>query len=226
MKLSKKWVKTLAASAIAASALTVPAAAQAELNSSMAFSNMYLWRGVNLSRDSAAISGSIDYSTSGLYFGIWTSSAEGGHETDLYVGYSGSAGGIDYDVSFWNYLYPEKTDANGQMDLRKSDNSEIVGSISMQGFTGALYISVDSDTDDDKYLTVSYGLDKYTFLLGIWDRENPDTVGHDEYSHITVNYTATDELSFAVSIANSDNNETEESPLFQVTYSRGFDLSK
>lgn len=217
MKLSKQWVQILAASAVAASALTVPAAAQAELSASMAFSNMYLWRGINRSQNGAAISGSVDYSTNDLYFGIWTSSKDGGHETDLYVGYAGSAGGIDYDVSFWNYLYPED-----QGDLLDSDNSEIVGSISYRGFTGALYISVDSDTPDDKYLTFGYGFDKYNFLLGIWDREHSDT--GDEYRHITVNYAATDELSFAVSIANSDNGNTEEDPLFQVTYSKGFDV--
>lgn len=230
MKLSKKWVQTLAASAVAASAFTVPATAQAELSSSMAFSNMYLWRGQNLTPDGAAVSGSVDYTTNNLYFGIWTSNEDAGQEIDLYTGYSGSARGIDYDVSFWNYLYPqERTSAgngNKQLDLRDSDYSEIIGSVSYQGFTGTLYINVDSGvgTPDGNYFTFSYGRDKYSILLGIWDMDNPST--DDEYKHITATYAATDELSFAVSIAKSDNGDTEEDPLFQITYSKGFDLTK
>ena len=69
-------------SALAISSLAmVPGVASAEVSANVAVSNMYLWRGVNLSPDGGVVSGGLDYAhDSGFYAGVWTSSEEGGHE--------------------------------------------------------------------------------------------------------------------------------------------------
>ena len=153
MKLIKKLLPVASAAAIVAAGMVTPIAAQAETSASMAFSNMYLWRGQNLSPNGSVISGSFDYSNpNGMYAGIWMSSETGGHETDLYVGYSGEAGKINYDVSYWHYLYPE--DGGPGTSLTDSDISELVGSIGFEQITFKLHVGLDTDIvgDDDYWI--------------------------------------------------------------------------
>ena len=74
MKLTKTLSSIAAASALTLGAMAAPTVAQAETSASMAFSNMYLWRGTNLSPSGSVISGSLDYSNdSGVYAGVWIS---------------------------------------------------------------------------------------------------------------------------------------------------------
>ncbi len=87
-----KMVKSLKSGIIALAALTglsgmaVTTSANAETSASFSASNMYLWRGQNLTPNGGQIAGSLDYGhSSGAYAGIWTSTETGGHETDLYL---------------------------------------------------------------------------------------------------------------------------------------------
>ncbi len=223
MKLRKKLMPLAIASVMSVPAMMAVTPAQAEMSASFAISNMYLWRGQNLTPSGAAASGSLDYShESGFYAGVWTSTETDGHETDLYLGFGGEVNGFGYDISFWEYLYPEEGTAQ---DLGDTDASELVIGLSYAGFGVTAYTATDSDKDDDNYFTLSYGMDKVSVTYGFWDLENPGN----EYSHITVGYQATDELSFGVSIASNDVADTaagavEEDPLFTVTYSKSFDL--
>jgi len=210
--------------------MAIPTLASAEVSASMAFSNMYLWRGQNLSPNGSAISGSLDYGhESGFYAGIWATSEDEGHETDLYFGFGGeiSDTGFSYDVSYWKYLYPEERDGGATVSLSDSDSTELVFSGSFGPATLAYYMQIDSDNDDDNYITLGFDLlEEFNLTYGFWDLENN---AGDEYSHLTFTYAPLDELAFAVSKARSDlNNNTgvEEDFLFQVTYSKDFDLKK
>jgi len=234
MKLTKKLLSVASATAILAAGMVTPIAAQAETSASMAFSNMYLWRGQNISSGSAAISGSLDYGhESGLYLGAWGSNeGPNGSETDLYIGFAGEAGAISYDVSYWWYLYPESGGVGPNTSLSDSDLSEIVGSIGYGPVTFSLYMGVDTefqgvDGSDYYYYTIGFDfMEKYNVTYGAWsvdDLAKWPSIG--EYSHITFSYAATDELTFVVSKAMEDGTDTlEEDPLFQVTYSKSFDL--
>lgn len=225
------------AGSLAASALlAVPMAAQAETSASVAVSNMYLWRGANISPNGGVVSGSLDYShESGLYAGIWGSSENGGSEHDLYLGYSGEVSGFSYGVSYFKYMYPEeRDDAGEQISSGDSDAAEYVISLGYGPATFTSYINADSDNDDNKYFTLSGEFGKFSVTYGWWDLENdkdpvpnPDGIIVDEYSHITLGYAATDELSFALSKASSDRSDdfgVEEDPLFSVTWAKSFDL--
>lgn len=224
MKVLKKLTPAVAALSLAAAALITPIAAQAEMSASMAFSNMYLWRGQNVGNSGGAISGSLDYSDAGgLYAGIWTSSEKDGSETDIYIGFSTEvAPGVGVDVSYWNYIYPEDGGVGPGTGISDKDAAEIVLGVSYMDFSFGYYTQVDSDNPDDDYITLGYGFGKYSLTYGMWSRENSKT--SDEYSHITLSYAATDDLSMTVSKLSSDNNATEEDPLFQITYSKSFDL--
>ena len=241
MKLTKKLLPVAGAAAMIATSMVTPTVAQADVSASMAFSNMYLWRGQNVGNSGGAISGSLDYSNeSGLYAGIWTSSEKDGHETDLYIGYSTEVSGVGVDVSYWNYLYPEDGGTGPDTGLGDTNAAEIVLALSYMDFSFGYYMQVDGDKPDDNYITLSYSFGKYSLTYGLWDLEDgtvdstgttPATKGQDEYSHLTLSYAATDDLSFAVSKAFSDLDDSdlgganvEEDFLFQVTYSKDFDL--
>ena len=196
--------------------------AQAEVTASLGASNMYLWRGQNLTPDGGQIHGGLNFASKvGVYGGIWASSEEGGHETDLYVGYGGEAGKFTYDVSYWKYWYPEE---GTNQDLGNTDNSELVLSGTYGPVTATAYINVESDTNDDDYFTVAGSFEDFTLTYGWWDTE---LASGNDYSHITLGYSFNDELSFAVSVADNDVPDAsgvETDPLFQVAWAKSFDL--
>jgi hypothetical protein len=232
MNLKSKTLQLAMASTLVASAFAMPTTVLAGTSASYAVSNMYLWRGQNVAVG-GAVSGSLDYShDNGFYAGVWGSS-EGSYattETDLYFGFAGEAGKFNYDISYWNYLYPEALDApppagvgdpvTGRTDLLDSNAEEIVIGLGFADFSFAAYINVDSDNSDDNYFTFGYTYEKFDVTIGLWDRDGTA----DEYTHVTFGYAATDNLSFALSFAQSDDGTTEEDPLFAVTYGQSFDL--
>ncbi len=70
----------------------------------------YRFRGVSASDRDPAIQGSVDVTWNGFYVGAWASSiarfADTNVELDLYAGYAGSAGPLEYEVGAIAYLYP------------------------------------------------------------------------------------------------------------------------
>jgi uncharacterized protein (TIGR02001 family) len=216
MKLNTKLRPLVIATSIALTGLAVPAVSSADTSASVAVSNMYLWRGLNLSPDGGVVSGSLDYSMGGFYAGVWGSSENEGTETDLYLGYAGEAGDFSYDVGYAYYMYPEDP-----ADLSDSDAAEVYVTLGYGPVSLSIYQQVDSDLDDDMYYALSGSFGKFTATYGAWDLENPG----DEYTHITLDFAATDELSFSVSKADSDiGDESIEDPLFAVSWSKSFDL--
>lgn len=223
MNLKSKTLQLAMASTLVASAFAIPTTVLAGTSASYAVSNMYLWRGQNVGVG-GVVSGSLDYShDNGFYAGVWGSS-EGNYaktETDLYFGFAGESGKFNYDISYWNYLYAEALDNTGnQTDLLDSNAEEVVIGLGFADFSFAAYINVDSDNDDDMYFTFGYAYEKFDVTIGLWDRDGLA----DEYTHVTFGYAATDNLSFSLSFAQSDDGTTEEDPLFAVTYGQSFDL--
>ena len=70
----------------------------------------YRFRGVSESGLDPALQGSVDVSYHGFYAGAWASSisrfADTNVELDLYAGYTGNAGPLEYDLGVIAYLYP------------------------------------------------------------------------------------------------------------------------
>jgi uncharacterized protein (TIGR02001 family) len=236
MKLNKKLLPLTGAAALALTATATPITANAGVSASMAFSNMYLWRGQNISSGSAAISGSLDYShESGFYAGVWGSNESAsflgvnGTETDLYAGFAGKAGEFSYNISYWWYLYPQGAGLGPETGLSDTDLSEAVLTVGYGPVSAGIYMGVDTELQgvegsDYFYYTLGFNfLEKFNLTYGGWSF---DEDGNNEYSHITFTYSPTNELSFTVSKAMEDIEDSiEEDPLFQVTYKKSFDLA-
>jgi len=227
MKLNKLSAASIAATVAIGSFSMLPGIAQAETSASLTLSNMYLWRGVNLTPDGPALAASLDYShESGVYAGVWTTNEDDGTETDLYFGYAGEAGDFSYDISYILYLYPEEgfttddpTVTPTNADLGDTDLSEIALGVGYKDFNAKFFISSDSDIvgSDYIYYTLDYTVGKYNILYGAWSF---DEAGNNEYSHVTLSYAYNDELTFAVNVAQEDIVDgVETDPLFVVSYS-------
>lgn len=182
------------ASLVSASALTAQVA-QAEVSASAAVSNMYLWRGTDLSGPSGvpAVSGDLSYSMGGAYAGVWASSGDttNGNEYDLYVGYGLEAGGVSIDASVWTYIYPTASgNANSEGDL-----TELVLGLGYGDASFTLYETLTGNSSDYRYMTLGYGMGDVSATVGI---STSDAAASD-YTHVDVSYAATENLSFTYS---------------------------
>ncbi len=143
-------------SLLATSMISVQSVATEGLSANVGLTNNYLWRGLEQTSNSAAISGGIDYSdNSGFYAGTWVSNAWGGTELDLYGGFSGDINdSMSYDVGFVYFAYP---------DVDDSDFSEIYGSVSYTGLTVGVAVLTSasasgSSAGDSVYINADYAV--------------------------------------------------------------------
>lgn len=160
----KKTYLSIALTTILASTslLSTQALAVEGLSANVAATSNYLWRGLEQTNGSAAISGGIDYSNkSGLYVGTWASNASWGDmktEVDFYAGFSGNiSDDVSYDVGYIYFAYPDSI-------ADKNDFSEVYASFSTAGFTFGLAALADSETGGDGaefgdsiYANIDYG---------------------------------------------------------------------
>ena len=228
MKLMKKLTPVALATSMALGGLAAPGVASAEMSASAAVANFYLWRGQDISAGAPQVSGSLDYAhESGAYAGIWASSEEAGTETDLYFGYAGEAGGLSYDVSFWEYLYPSDNALTGPgSDLTDSDLSELIVGLGYADVGLTVYFGNDADGGSDyEYITLDYTFGDFNILYGTWQFDEAGTPDGD--AHLTLAYSVTDNFTFTVSMGMQDDEATtiyDEDPLFHVSYSLPIDM--
>jgi len=104
-------------------------------SANMLMATEYVFRGIAQSNQDPAIQVGIDYAhDSGFYVGTWASSIEFGGttgndssiETNLYGGFGGSVGSVDYDIGGLFYYYPEEDDDEG---AGEQDFFEVYGSL-------------------------------------------------------------------------------------------------
>lgn len=225
----KSSIKKLAASTCVVTGLAMSGTASADLSASFSASNMYFWRGLNISTPAPAISGSLDYShESGFYAGIWGSSEgafDNSDEYDLYAGFSGEMGDFSYDLGYVSYLYPTIGDGAGgitgitDVDLNDNDFADVYFSLGYAGFSVGGYVGASDGSEDSLYYTVGYGFDKYGITYGSQTND-----GDEQWSHLTLDFAANDEISFGLSFGSSGDVAIDEDPLFILTYSKGWDL--
>ena len=103
--------------AVAAATSLTSVAAFADLSATAGAYSNYIFRGTTYSGDSAVVQGSLDWGNdSGLYAGAWVSTLGkaglGGGEIDLYVGFSGDAGSVGYDLGAVTYQYTSAPETN------------------------------------------------------------------------------------------------------------------
>ena len=219
---SKKFQSMILVTAISGTALlSAMPAAQAETTASIAVSNMYLWRGIDLSNPGPAVSGDLYYThESGVYTGIWMSSegVAGSHETDLNVGYSKSFGDFGLDVGAYEYLYTEAGVAK-DVDWEKTDVAEYY----IGGSYGPVSLKVLQNTavTDSRYITLDGSWGMFGAHIGL----TKNKVSANEYTDFNVSVTPVDNLTVLVSMASGDAVDAgavEADPLFVVSYTWPF----
>jgi uncharacterized protein (TIGR02001 family) len=211
MKTFSKGLLAAAVLAVASTSATVVQAdllADTEVSASVGVSNLYLFRGSDLSKGSAQVWGDLSASLAGAYAGVWASSGDDslGTEYDLYLGYGGDLGGFSYDVALINYLYPTPTGNNSPQGF--ADYTEAVTTVGYGPVSFSFVKDITSGTSI--YKTFSYEIGSVSFLYG-------DFTGTTD-GHFDISYAYNDNLSFTVSAGvdgkNGDNDTRE--PLFVV----------
>lgn len=217
MNISQK----LLAGAVAASlAVSVAPIANAEVGASVGVASSYLWRGIDLGAGSGtpAVSGDLNYSSSGFYTGIWASSGDykNGTEYDLYIGYGNEVGGFSYDVSLWSYQYPSISDDPATIDLKEEspsigDNVEAVIALGYGPVTATYYHGLE-EFEDYWYASLDATFGDFNAKYGQHE---------DDMSHIDFTYSYNDNLSFILSqVVQNDEDDTYDDDLnFVVSYS-------
>lgn len=218
---------TLSAVAVAA-ALATPSVALAGLSGNVGVTSNYIWRGKTQTDDAAAISGGLDYDFgNGFSVGTWTSNVDfpggviapdkdKGYELDLYGGYAGKMGSLDYGLGITHYAYP----IHDNSDL---DFTEFYGNLGFGPATFGVAYTFNAD-DDDQEGNIYYSLGASTdikeglSLGGTVGRYDFDT-GNGDYTHYQVNLSKGD-FTFAV----DDNNTSDSDPVVSVSWAHALDL--
>jgi uncharacterized protein (TIGR02001 family) len=116
-----KFKHLLSGAVLGVAVMASPAAMADRLTGNVAVTSDYVFRGVDLSGNNAAVQGGVDYTFDfDLYTGLWVSSASlaGGNEADAYVGYALKLGKFDFTVGGIYYLYSESSQfTNAGRDL-------------------------------------------------------------------------------------------------------------
>lgn len=163
-----------------ASAFAMPAMAEdSPFSANVSLTSNYLYRGISQTGNKPAIQGGFDYAhASGVYAGVWASSiswlsdagvaANVGTEIDTYVGFSGEAGDIGYDVGFLRYNYPGEYGGN-----LSANTNELYGAVSYKWVTakysrssGNLFGVADSSGSGYFDLSASYDVEAAGITLG------------------------------------------------------------
>jgi len=187
-----KKLNVLAISAAVASAL-LSGAAVADVTANVGATSNYLWRGVSLSNEAAAVSGGVDYShASGAYAGVWQSSegASGSAETDVYAGFSGEAEGVSYDIGFVSYMYPQTTPSVDFAEVYFSAGYEFAEFFYANSSDLELGTGKGSD-----YMALTLSYDKFSVVYGDYSFDDSSN----DYTHVDLGVALTDELSLTYS---------------------------
>lgn len=82
----------------------------------------YIWRGDTQTANGAALQGGYDYDFgNGFSAGVWGSTLPGDFEYDLYGGYAGKAGEMDYSVGLIYYGYTASSTSEYNLGLGYKD---------------------------------------------------------------------------------------------------------
>lgn len=203
---------SLLAAAVAGGAI-ISAPAAAGVSATAGVANLYLWRGQNLGAGAPVVMGSLDYGhDSGVFAGVWGSSAGPDQEVDLYAGYAYSSDAFGFKVTAYDYSYP-RSGVQGALN-------EIALNVTAGGFFADYILGIE-DFEDTSYADVGYTYEKFTGKVGymMTDDVTPDS----NYTHADLTYAYNERLSFTVSGIVADDDASvfagsNKDALFVVSY--------
>lgn len=223
--------KTLIASSILAASTIVSSVALAEespFTGNIGLTSNYIWRGVSLSNDNAAIQGGLDYNwDAGFYVGTWVSNLfDGQYEIDVYGGYAFDVGATSFDLGVITYQLPVSPNAlDGYLNETYLD-------FGWQWLSAGVAYSFGSKNDDtaefskgDIYLYVGADFELKNGLVvgalyGDYDFDDANGV---DYGHWKL-YLSKSDFTFAYEQNDLDTTVGLDDPRFTVTYTKNFDM--
>lgn len=232
MNFTKKLTPMVVAGTMATSSLlTVPMVAQAgELSADVTVANMYLWRGIDASAGGPQVSGSLGWdSGAGFYVNSWASSGYqvdagdgySGYELDVWAGYAGEAGGISYDISVWQIMYPQGSTTDSPDGMQAG--TEISLGLGYENFSVSYTTNSGERYEgeaDYNYITVGAGFGDFGITIGQQDVDADDA----DWMHIDLSYALNDNASVTVSKASYEADDKEEDPLVVFSYTLPIDM--
>ena len=131
-----------------------------EVSANLAITSNYVWRGMTQTANSPAVQGGIDLGYKGFYLGTWGSNVEFGDtdnnlEADFYAGYKNELAGIEYDIGYIYYAYPNESDAFNFDELYIGLSKDF----GMIGINGKYSFGLDSNIDTTDYWEIGADLD-------------------------------------------------------------------
>lgn len=212
-------------STLAVTALTSTSALAVEgLSANVAATSNYLWRGLEQTGGSAAVSGGVDYAaSSGFYVGAWASNASWGDmktELDLYAGFGGEfSESVSYDIGFIYFGYPDSISGDAAF-------SEVYANFSFSALTLGLAVLADAegaDAGDSTYISADYAFSVAT------DAELALHIGSydGDFSTESIDYGVSlskNGFTFGVSKTDFDDGVDSDDMKFYVSYAVDIDL--
>jgi len=163
------------------------------------------------------VSGDLTYSAGGFYGTLWTSSGDtgAGSEWDIGAGYGGEVGAFTYDISVWNYLYPN----GGTQEDQFGDLTEVILSFGVGPLSVSWYENIatpEGGNEEYRYYTVGFSEGPFGVTVGMHDGFEVDV----DMVHVDLSYAFNDSLSFTFSQVVDDNDDFFDDDLkFIVSYS-------
>ena len=150
-----------------------------EVSANLAITSNYVWRGMTQTANSPAVQGGIDLGYKGFYLGTWGSNVEFGDtannlEADFYGGYKGEFSGLEYDLGYIYYAYPNESDAFNFDEAYLGLGYDF----GMVGINGKYSIALDSENDTTDYWEVGGDLElpmEFTLAASYGDFEDVGT---------------------------------------------------
>ena len=227
--------KTLIASSIlAASAVASSVAmAESEFTGNIGLTSNYIWRGVTLSNDNAAIQGGLDYNwDAGFYVGTWLSNLyDGQYEIDVYGGYGFDLGTTNWDIGAITYQLPVD---NPSPIFSNPVNylNEAYLNFGWEWLSAGVAYSFGSKDDTtpefskgDIYLYVGadFELQNGLVLGALYGDYDFDDANGVDYGHWKL-YLSKSDFTFAYEQNDLDTTTGLDDPRFTVTYTKNFDM--
>ena len=164
-------------------------------SANIAYTSDYVFRGISLSDDNAAVSGGFDWGYSGFYLGTWASSISPVQgetvEIDVYGGYGGEFKGVSYTLDVLYYAYPGDSEVPTSLDYWEFGGSlGYTFDVALKPTIGMGILYSDDffgETGDATYYKTSLGLSLpyefgFSFTYGYQDLDE-DKNGINGYNH-------------------------------------------
>lgn len=229
--------------ALLTSSLIIGSANAESLGANASIANNYIWRGLTQTMNEVAVQGGIDYNVgNGFYLGTWVSNVEYApgdnfsYEHDIYLGYSGEANGINYDIGYLYYNY----DSAAEFDF-----GEIYGTIGLGNASFSAYIFAHTEANEIDlnhdfnfgnayYLSADYSFEvrpgmEVGLHIGYHDGDFNEAFNGVPSGYIDYNVSiAKDGFGFMITATDLDDSGSDgldnDSVKFVVSYSKDFEL--